>query len=761
MRLSPRRESIGEGTKMERKTTHRPPRAGNALSRPHLVWSVLVTVAVVTLGSWIVSGTARATACDNEAIRLEQGPAASALPACRAYELVSPGSSPLVNSVGGVGLGARAAADGNAMAYLSYYPYEGATSSGWLFRARRGTAGWSLEAMSPQVVPGAAPQVSCEATEVNYSQDLSASVLKIGHDIRTEFPGSSFCQRPQTPIVPDEPVGYANLLRRATIDAPYELLNRTPPASAPANAQFQAASDDLSHVVFGSEALLTGDAPPGYNLYIWSAGSVKLVTALPSGEPVRGDLAGATAHRVNGAAAGGVANGTASITNAVSADGARVFFYANGNLYVRKNPAAPQTVSGSCDASEPHRACTLQVDESRGAGNSGGGIFQYASSDGRRVYFTAESQLTFPSSAAAGKPALYEYDVATRTLADRTLGGSGAADVRGFSGAAKDGSRLYFVARGALTGEQENPHGEVAQAGEPNLYLLANTELSFIATLDGTEDSSAWHELTPVPDGPPTAPGTILATRTSPNGRYFAFNSVRGLAGGPSGQRQIYLYDAIEDTLTCASCLPGSSVAPGPSAIPSPIMVTEGQAPAYLPRGLTDGGQLFFTTTQPLLPSDTDGVADVYEYRPDGMAILSDSAAPGPAYFFDASVDGSDVFFATVDALLRADTDNSLTLYDARVDGGFPEAPKPSPPCLTADTCRGSGTNPPPVSMPLTMLEKGPGNVRRPKPCRAGQVRRKARCVRKIRRGKHRRVKRGQHRKVRNKGERGGKGSRR
>lgn len=690
--------------------------------------------------------SAEAAICANEAIRAEQGAAGQALPDCRAYELVSPGSTPLVSSTGSVSFGARAADHGNAMAYFSYYPFEGSASSSWFTRARRGAAGWQLEAMSPQVAPGAAEKVPCEATELNYSKDLSASVLKIGREIKQEFPEESFCGQPQDEILPGEPRGFANLLRRAAPGAPYELVNLTPEGTSPANAQFQDASDDLSHIAFGSEAQLTPEAPSGYNLYLWVGGTVRLVSFLPNGTPARGDLAGATRHRTNKQELGGTFTGTAPITNAVSADGERVFFYAQGNLYVRHNAGQQPTAAGPCSEAESGRACTVQVDVSKGAGDSGGGVFQYASADARRVFFTAESQLTFPSSAAVGKPALYEYDVQTRALADRTLGGAGAADVRGFSGADDDGSRLYFVARGALTGTQENAQGEVAQAGQPNLYLLAGAALTFIATLDSSADRSAWSfELTPAGGEAPTGGGSTLATRTSPDGRYLAFNSVRGLSGGPAGTRQIFLYDAVSGELSCASCLPDGAAPPGPSAIPSPISTTEAEAPGYLPRGLTDQGQLFFTTTQPLLPADTNGVADVYQYQDGELRLISDGAGPGPSYFFDASVGAGSVFFATSDPLVRSDTDNVLNLYSARAGGGFAEPPPAAPPCVAGELCRSAGLGAPPTGILATPTHTGPGNVVRPKSCPRGKVKRNGRCIKK---------KQAKHKKVRHKNQR-------
>lgn len=707
-----------------------------------LVISAIVALMLAYLGH---PGSAAADGCANQSIRAEQGAAALALPQCRAYELIGPNSTPLVSSTGDVSYGVRAADDGNAVAYLSYYPAPDSPSSGWFYRARRGAAGWSLEAMSLQVLPGAATKLICEATELNYSQSLDASVLRIGREIKQEFPGSSFCSQPLEEVVPGEVRGFANLLRRPAPDAPYELINPPPVAGAPSNAQFQDASDDLSHIAFGEEAQLTPEAPAGYNLYLWVGGALRLVTFLPNGSPVHGDLAGATSHRVipDGSSLdveiGGSYTGTAPIINAVSADGERIFFYANGNLYLRQNAGQEPTAAGPCAFAEPERACTLQIDISKGAGSSGGGVFQYASVDGNRVFFTADRQLTFPSSAAAGKPALYEYNVESRTVVDHTLGAAAAADVSGFSGGSEDGARLYFVAKGALTGSQQNAAGETAQAGQPNLYLLEDGSVTFIARLDPVADRSAWgYELSAQEDGPPeVGVGSTLSTRTSPDGRYFAFNSVRGLSGGASGTRQIFLYDAVSGTVSCASCPSGGVLPPGQSALPGPITTTGTEAPGYLPRGLTNEGQLFFTTVQPLVPADTDGVADVYEHRQGELHLLSHGAAPGPSYFFDASVGAGDVFFATSDALVRADTDNALNLYDARVGGGFAEPPAPAPPCAAGESCRGAGSGAPATGILNTRFETGAGNVAAGKRCKRGKVKRKGRCVKKKRHRKH------------------------
>jgi hypothetical protein len=690
--------------------------------------AAIVAALLVLTSAFVLAQPALAAGCANEAIRAEQGAAALALPDCRAYELVSPDNTPLVLAERGGGevpnplsatapYGMRAADNGDAMAYLSYYPFEGSPSSGFFVRSRRDTTGWRLEAMSPQVLPGASSRFGCEGTTLDYSEDLNASVLTIGRDIQEEFPDSSFCGQPQEKLVPDEPSGFANLLRREAPESPYQLVNLTPPTASPANAQFQDASADLSHVVFSEETRLTPDAPLGNDLYMWVRGAVRLVSVLPDGTPVPGDLV----------RTGEGEQSSAPFTHAVSSDGERIFFYAQGNLYLRENAGQVPAASPNClisESSEPGLACTLQVDApSQTSDPSGGGVFQYASADGSRVFFTDDNRLTGASTAAVGKPDLYERDIVAG-IVDRTVGTSrGGADVVAFGGANEDGSRLFFVGEGALTGALENAAGEVAKSGQPNLYLLENGALTFVAPADGAS----------------------FRFSISPDGRYFGFDSDRDLAGGVTGMEQIFLYDAASQELSCASCLPDGGAPPGPSALTGPIAASELEgAPAYPPRNLTDEGRMFFTTNQPLLPADiapadAADAADVYEYHHGELNLLSDPGGSGPSFFVAASVEGGDVFLATADALVRSDTDNALNIYDARIDGGFAEPLAPIPPCLTTESCRNGGSGAPNVGPSATTTGLGLGTVSSPKRCKRGQVRRHGKCVKRQKRRGHKR----------------------
>jgi hypothetical protein len=127
-----------------------------------------------------------------------------------------------------------------------------------------------------------------------------------------------------------------------------------------------------------------------------------------------------------------------------------------------------------------------------------------------------------------------------------------------------------------------------------------------------------------------------------------------------------------------------------------------------------DGSRIVFTTAASLSPNATNGVADVYEWRADGtgdcispegcVALISGDSATQPVVEVSISSEGNDVFFVTSQSLLPQDTDGAPDLYDARVDGGFPPVPTPVQEC-SGDACQGPLTNPAPLLVPGSVLQ--------------------------------------------------------
>ncbi len=357
--------------------------------------------------------------------------------------------------------------------------------------------------------------------------------------------------------------------------------------------------------------------------------------------------------------------------------------------------------------------------------------------------------------------------------------------------ASEDGSYVYFVADGKLTGEQ-NSEGAEPVAGQPNLYLSHAGGVTFIATLtpnprgneeffsNGNGDEGDWLGEESAGNNFDFGPGRHLV-RVAPDGTVLAFGSVGELtkydnrAAGPGeceNERcsEVYVYDAVTGKLACVSCDPGGSRPVGRADFNSEGVLT-GLSGFYLPRNISEGGgRVFFESPDPLVPYDSNGLLDVYEWERPGVGSctqespgfsvenggcvfpVSNVAGGSESRFMDASASGSDVFIATGDQLVPGDTDSLEDVYDVRVDGGFPAAAGGAVVCVNAESCRAPVSRQPGVFGTLASATfSGPGDpapppvvaapvVRskaKPKSCRKGFVKnRQRKCVRRGKRAR-------------------------
>lgn len=712
------------------------------------------------------------------------GTSSSLLPDGRRYELVSsPTNNQAVDSLMGLNhLGAfapngdeasrqpfRAAGDGDAIAFPGGPGAEGGNGSQgseanneWL--ASRGASGWTSTDITP---PG-----SVGSTEYMYfSEDLSTGVL-------LSEAGAPIAATPSAPACTD--------LFARTTDGLYHALvterNAEGSCGFPKDGEV---SGDGSHLLFEDDAALTAGAKQLsgrylQNIYDSVDGVLHQVNVLPDGEPEQGPGAwlGAPPSKENA---------PADSSEAVSFDGSRVFwssveavseYYLTPTaLYVRENDAQPQSpigADGQCTVSSD--ACTVQVDAAEpqclAAGNckSGDGSFWTASKDGSRVIFTDENRLTSDSTAALSEPDLYAYEVNAQTgkpgtLIDLTGDQGGAhADVQGVIGSSEDGSDVYFVADGVLT-KGQNAEGREPIGGEPNLYLSQNGVTSFVVTLapgDGetpslyNENKKDWSH----------AQSNRTAAVT-PNGRDAVFESRLSLTGyqntGPQGEsvKEVFIYDAQTARIVCASCSPNGAAPSEPvggfSFSPLPVPGSgEETMEEYAQRWLSsDGNRVFFDTTEPLVPQDTNGLMDVYEWERNGAGscpptesgqvergcvyLLSGGQSSGNAYFADADDDGNNVFFTSREHLAPQVGGEHVAMFDARVDGGFPEL---ATECAGAG-CQGVPPAPPIFASPASATFNGVGNFepgaaklsgasktkKKSVKCGHGHVRRRGKCV--------------------------------
>jgi hypothetical protein len=652
----------------------------------------------------------------------------------RAWELVSPGqknSAEVVSPLPASGIHedrneliVASSGSGEAATFTSFTSFgkdaEGAPSASQ-YLSKRTTGGWVTENISPFGYQSPVLSIPFKG----FAPDLGFAVFKVTEGA----------------LAPGCPEGVENLYLRDNASGDLTCLTPEVPQEGPSNCRsYAGSSEDGARVFFASSASYAGvPAGSGLSLYEWSAeGGLVPVSVLPGqsapAPPTEGTVFGPTLGSF------GPSNcqfGETVIRHVVSADGSKAFW-----TYLPDGPAQPSLLLARVNGAE-----TIQLDakpegqkkEKPGAGPFFNGVFRAASKDGSVVYFTDTAKLILGSKAEAGKPDLYRYEFGkAEPLSDLTKGAV-PGDMQGIIGASDDGSYLYFVAKGVLSGEEEGPTGQKATEGANNLYLYHQGKTSFIARLSG-EDQGDW---SPQPKR--------LTARVTPDGRRLAFLSQEAgalvgynntvaeglhcqalpgqkelLLGGPLCA-QGFLYDAEANTLDCATCNPTGARPQGPATLPTWSNPFEG--PRYLS---DDGSRFFFESRDALLEADENEERDVYEFERPGTGscttasgsydpasngchyLVSSGKSEDESYFVDASSNGRDAFFATRQALIGWDPNDNFDVYDYREGGGFPEPADPKV-CL-GESCKAPASAAPAPASATTPGFVGPGNPKAQKP---------------------------------------------
>jgi DNA-binding beta-propeller fold protein YncE len=663
----------------------------------------------------------------------------------RVWEMVSPPDKHGARLLGGGEVHLQASADGNGLAYQSKLstetdPEGNRIPEASMNLARRDANGsWNSEDITTpnERASGAAPG-NGTAYKL-FSSDLSEALVDPRSDMLLSPEASD-----RTPY-----------LRQNTDPPSYEPLvtGKEPFANVPPGIEFggdkgiggvvlYGASPNFEHFGLRSDVpLVEGSEAGPSTIYEWSNGQIKPVSVLPVAEG--GTLVGDSK----------VGAGFGSVRGAISEDGSRVFWSGGA---VDPEPSSSLYVRDT-EAEETGRLDVVQAD--------GGGegemrpIFQGASADGTVVFFTDSHRLTEDASPVGSD--LYRCELppggvasGCATLTDISIPTEDgeSADVQGIATAVtEDGESIYFVAEGVLD-ETLNDHDESAVSGAPNLYHWEQGEgVEFIARLSN-QDFSVWGEAV----GSDGQLGQLGAS-ISPGGRYLAFMSERSLTeydnrdastGEPA--QEVFRHDAFSGNLECVSCnptgaRPHGALAPDVGSLVNPAALWKGQWTAavlpqattlslqgvslYRPRAVLDNGRIFFNAVDSLVPADSNGQWDVYQYEPTGVgdclassngasvsraaggcvSLLSSGTAEAEAAFFDASETGDDAFFFTPARLSVLDEDSEVDIYDARVNG-VPATRPVFPECL------GEACQPPPQApsdpTPASAAFQGPGNLR-------------------------------------------------
>jgi hypothetical protein len=418
---------------------------------------------------------------------------------------------------------------------------------------------------------------------------------------------------------------------------------------------------------------------------------------------------------------GAASRATATFVGA-SEDGARVFFTTAAPLTGELGDSSESLYMASIGCPEGEPECTVaartvtgltRVSRDPHAGQPSGvqGVVRLAP-DGSRVYFVATGDLLGEAEQAAlegeGRPVphegadnLYVYDAATGTVA--------------------------FVAD-LCSGHELS--GAVEDARCPNATAT---------------DIKLW---TPVRNG------GAEAQTAGRDGRYLVFASYGQLTRDDTdAARDVFRYDAVTGALERVSVGEAGHDANGNNSVfDASIMESHAGGPVRFQYEMDnravseDGSRIVFTSAEPLSPAAVNGLPNAYEWHEGQVSLVSTGSAETPVEDVVISPQGNDIFFDTTQGIVPQDIDGAPDVYDARLGAGFPEPPAPRQPC-SSDACQGSLTNPAPLLVPGSAVQAPGGNFPPPpasltvvvagSKCLKGRKLSHGKCVRsKVKRGK-------------------------
>jgi hypothetical protein len=618
----------------------------------------------------------------------------------------------------------QVATDGEAVAYLGD-PTVGGTgergdSKGNEYLARRSSqGGWTQTNINPPVY---------SAFYQAFSPDLTLGILQSGSPEEPEAPTLS-------PQAPGE--GYANLYTSSLEGESYQPFFTTkasnrnseefdtaevPTTSFSGGSPFAyaGASSNYERLLFEANGAFeeTGAAKGSVeenNLYESVNSHLSLVNILPNGSTEADATFGAKAFSK-------FAFNPPDFSSVISEDGSRVFWtdlaagpYEN-HIFVRENPSQPESPleNGACTV--PADACTVPVSE-------GPARYWTASADGRYAFYTEGE---------GEESELYRFDIEGGPAGTREALTGPKAGVEGVLGEGDSETGqyiIYFVAKGVLA-SNKNSDGAEAEPSIDNLYVLREGGSPvFVAPLseeDGTEAiRPVYRRIKNTGDWQPG-----LGHRTAevtPGGGSLVFMSndqkVEGhyeeVAGSGVSLEEVYVYDAETRALSCASCGGEHGVAPvetQESGKGLGAFIPVSNALTFQPTLISeDGSRVFFDSDEPLVPADTNGEQDVYEWERYGSGscqesdgcvyLLSGGVSESSSWLIGTDEKGNNVFIVSREQLVSGPSNGTYDLYDARV-GATPVA---TTACMGTG-CQGVPSPPPTFATPPSLTFNGVGN---------------------------------------------------
>jgi hypothetical protein len=619
--------------------------------------------------------------CPNESVRQQTG--ASLLPDCRAYELVSPSQAGNVILTNG-GPPAPEASGPSRFAYSGFLG--GVKDSGEptsiafdVYIATRTTTGWVTKYSGIHADTGTVHGGPPDA-ETDARPGAAIGSLSLDKVIDWDYGQQGFTDQ-----------------IRAGSYAPFMFdSNGNPLGQLPTNVgEVPGATLDLT------EGGYNGDSRPSpdFSHYVFSTADLAFaaggLTSAP-GSVYDNDLTTKSVTIVSHTSTGDIPPGTGGAEEviripAVSTDGSHILMSTKAGF---PNALSPVHLYMSIDDGPAYDVSIGQD------GLNHGVTYVGMNADGKAVYFESSQQLTSDDHDTSNDLFMWNADdpSSLTRISKGTSGGD--SDQCAASWAAKCSIATVHTEEGFESAHTDNfiapesgdiyfysPEQLVPGKGVPgqkNLYVYRDGALQYVTVF---------------------APGgTIDRMQVVPDGRYMAMLTREKLTlYNNAGFEEMYTYDANSGAIQCVSCVPDGS---------APTRDVEASQNGIF---LTDDGRAFFTTGDPLVPEDINAkLRDVYEFVDNRPQLITSGSAPtdshrGPLGLVGVSRDGTDVYFTTVDSLVKQDLNGPfLKFYDARTGGGFPFKPPPAP-CGAADECHGPASGPPPPVAAGTGVPLGSG----------------------------------------------------
>ena len=644
--------------------------------------------------------------CPNATVRQES--ASNYLPDCRAYELVSPvdagGSS--IYPEGPSSSEATSPAHFAFGGFLDTIPGAGDAINVWgdLYVASRTDTGWKTKYVG---IPGAV------TNEANGPPGESSNgwFLAAPAGVRSDTSLSRFIDWNDTNMgfaSPNPPPNFTPYIWSPDGTS----LGQWPTAAGHPPGPFLNQSADMSHYYYISGGAVTSRYGEYEELFVYEGGTaydnnteantVSPIAFAEDGAPIE----------VKG------------VPHA-STDGTRVLM---------STSTCANQAANSCAPGELY----MRIDDAHTDDIAKGHTVQYVgmTADASTVYFTSPDRLT--AADLDNSTDLYVWHEQTNAVTLVSIGGGSAGNsdacsaswteacgvkpiinntfAENFSKGAVFGNGLSDNAIASASGDiyffsPEQLDGTKGVKNQENVYLYRGGAVRYVTTVDPAPFCE-----TEFPGA--CSAGPVIRIQVSPDGGHMAFLTASRVTTYDNAKHtEMYTYSPASEEVKCISCRPDNAPPSGDVwASANGIF-------------MTNDGRTFFSTVDGLVPRDTDGLRDVYEYV-EGRAQLISSGTSGKdsslvlfginyglfvAQLVGVSADGTDAYFSTYDTLVPEDRNGGfLKFYDARTGGGFPFIAPPAP-CEAADECVGAGRSAMPIPPRTSGAVLGPGGNATPR----------------------------------------------